>query len=182
MILISPEPSTKVELYVLQMSMEKLVQRLAFLNSTDWRTKPPHLCKNNILTSSSNHQSRPPLSSSGIQASEAYLFLLPHDKIAHTATYCGMRYRSTHLDSHGNSMDNPNPDTTSLVPTGLFGDLFCDPVLLPTPMAILRLLVPSTQRRLGIVRRLLTTASRTFIHGCPLDPEKGSYRFLSTDW
>ena len=53
MILISPEPSTKVELYVfLQTSMEKLVQRLAFLNSTDWRTKPPHLYKNNILTSS----------------------------------------------------------------------------------------------------------------------------------
>ena len=77
-----------------------------------------------------------------------------------------------------NLVDNPNKtDTTSLVPIGPSGNLFCDPVLLPTPMGIPRLFVPSTHRRLGIARRLLVAAARTFIHGCPLDPEKGQVAF-----
>ena len=75
------------------------------------------------------------------------------------------------------AVDNPNSGTTSLVPIGPSGNLFCDPVLLPTPMGIPRLFVPSTHRRLGIARRLLTAAARTFIHGCPLDPEKGQVAF-----
>ena len=75
------------------------------------------------------------------------------------------------------AVDNPNPDATSLVPIGPSGNIFCEPVLLPTPMDIPRLFVPSTHRRLGIARRLLTAAARTFINECPLDPEKGQVAF-----
>ena len=41
-------------------------------------------------------------------------------------------------------------------------------------MGIPRLFVPSTvtHRRLSIARHLLTAAARTFIHWCPLDPER----------
>ena len=78
-------------------------------------------------------------------------------------------------------LDNPNPDTTSLFPIGSSGiqNLFCDSTLLPNGYSTA--LCVSTHRRLNIARRLLTATARTFIHGCPLDPEKGQVAF-STDW
>lgn len=74
------------------------------------------------------------------------------------------------------NVDNSS-DTTNLIPIGPSGNLFCDPTPLPTPMGIPRLFVPSTHRRLGVARRLLSAAARTFIHGCPLDPEAGQVAF-----
>ena len=117
-----------------------------------------------------------------MQASKAYLFLLPHDKIAHRERIIGCVIAQRISTAMAivpipDSIDNSLPDTTSLVPIGPSGKLFCDPVLLPTPMCISRLFVPSTHRRLGIARRLLTAAARTLIHGCPLDPEKGQIAF-----
>ena len=47
-------------------------------------------------------------------------------------------------------------------------------------MGIPRLFVPSTHRCLGSISRRhgpLTAAARTFIHGCPLDPEKVQVAF-----
>jgi N-acetyltransferase len=114
--------------------------------------------------------------------SKAYVFLLPHDKIAHRERImgCVIAQRisiAMAIVPIPDSVDNPNSDTTSLVPIGPSGNFFCDPTLLPTPMGIPRLFVSSTHRRLGIARRLLTAAARTFIHGCPLDPEKGHVAF-----
>ena len=93
-----------------------------------------------------------------------------------------MCYRPTNLDSHGHpdSLDNSNPDVDT-IGVGPYENVFCDPTLLPTPMSIPRLFVPSTHRRLVIARHLLTAAATTFIHGCPLDPESGQVAF-STDW
>ena len=129
-----------------------------------------------------------PLSSSEIQVYKVYLFLLPYDKIAHRERIIGCVIaqrisRAMAIMPIPSPVDNP--DTTSiscLVPIGPSGNLFCDPTLLPTPMGIPRLFIASTHRRLGIARHLLTVAARTFIHGCPLDPEKGEICFLSTDW
>lgn len=55
--------------------------------------------------------------------------------------------------------------------------LFCHPNLLPTPMGVPRLFVPSAYRRQGIASALLNAAAATFIHGCPLDPKRGEVAF-----
>ena len=55
--------------------------------------------------------------------------------------------------------------------------LHCLPAPLPTSMAIPRLFVPTTYRRVGIARKLLDAAARTFIHGCKLDPHAGDVAF-----
>lgn len=112
--------------------------------------------------------------------SKAYLFLLPHDKITHRERIIGCviaQRISTAMAIVPIPNATDNPDTTNLVPIGPSGNLFCDPMLLPTPMGIPRLFVPSTHRRLGIATRLLSAAARTFIYGCPLDPEKGQIAF-----
>lgn len=57
------------------------------------------------------------------------------------------------------------------------GSVFCNPQRLPTPMGISRLFVPSTQRRQGIARFLLSAAAETFIPGCHLDPLQSQIAF-----
>lgn len=74
--------------------------------------------------------------------------------------------------------DDPAKDTpTSLISVDPSTNLYVNPTPLPTPMGIPRLFVSSSHRRLGIASRLLTTASQTFILGCPLDPSKGEVAF-----
>lgn len=67
--------------------------------------------------------------------------------------------------------------TASLVAVDTSTGVFCHPDLLPTPLGIPRLFVPSSHRRLGIASELLTAAARTFIHGYSVDPTKGEVAF-----
>jgi N-acetyltransferase len=74
-------------------------------------------------------------------------------------------------DSTGLSSD------TTLVSVDATAGLYCHPQLLPTPLGIPRLFVPSSHRRQGIATHLLTAAAATFVHGCPLDPARGEVAF-----
>ena len=96
--------------------------------------------------------------------------------------YYRMRYCSTYLNQHPWLSFQSRTPWIILILTPLVsfpsGNLLCGPTLLPTPMSIPRLFVPSTHRLLGIIaRRFLTAAARTFIHGCSLGPEKGQVAF-----
>jgi len=70
-----------------------------------------------------------------------------------------------------NAQGEPKP-----APVDVSG-VFCNPQRLPTPMGISRLFVPSSHRRQGVARALLSTAAETFIPGCPLDPLKSQIAF-----
>lgn len=70
-----------------------------------------------------------------------------------------------------------SPSPLKLIPVDHSSSLFCHPTPLPTPLGILRLFVSSTHRRQGVASKLLSAAAQTFIHGCPLDPEKGEVAF-----
>lgn len=77
----------------------------------------------------------------------------------------------------GKSQDPSSLPTQSLVAVDTNTGLFCHPNLLPTPLGIPRLFVPSTHRRQGIASRLLSAVAESFIHGCPLDPRRGQVAF-----
>lgn len=69
------------------------------------------------------------------------------------------------------------PSKDDLVTVDASTSLYCSPELLPTPLGIPRMFVPSAYRRLGIASRLLTAAAENFIHGVTLDPAKGEVAF-----
>lgn len=125
--------------------------------------------------------SSPELSSTILQSSKAYLFLIPHETQTHREHIAGCviaeRISSAMVvvaASTSPSADIPPPNAV-LVDTAT--GLFCSPDLLPTSMGIPRLFVPPAHRRLGIASALLDAAAATFIHGCPLNPESGQIAF-----
>ena len=118
--------------------------------------------------------SAPGMEQSALQASKAYLFLVPEGSKERIAG-CVIAQRITHAMA---IVDSPPDSNTGLVvsvdhSTGLF----CSPKPLPTPMGIPRLFVSTSHRRMGIARHLLDAAAETFIHGCPLDQTKGQVAF-----
>ena len=118
--------------------------------------------------------SAPDMEQSALQASKAYLFLVPEGSKERIAG-CVIAQRIAHAMA---IVDSPPDSTTGLVvsvdhSTGLF----CSPKPLPTPMGIPRLFVSTSNRRMGIARHLLDAAAETFIHGCPLDQTKGQVAF-----
>lgn len=128
--------------------------------------------------------SSPPLTAEVLQASKAYLMLVPlltgsshREKIVG----CVIAQRiSTAMAIADLSTESASPTSSprrDLIPVDASSSLFCHPAPLPTPLGIPRLFVPSTHRRQGIASHLLTAAANTFIHGCPLDPAKGEVAF-----
>lgn len=142
--------------------------------------------------------SSPALSPSTLRDCKLYLFLLPspsslaREKIVgcviaqHISTAMAISPSSTSHPSLPSSSSAPEtipngatipPPTATLVAIDTSTGLFCHPTLLPTPMGIPRLFVPSAHRRLGIATKLLDAAVTTFVHGCKLDPRKGEVAF-----
>jgi len=147
--------------------------------------------------------SSPALTPSILQASKAYLFLLPptsptssREKIvgcviaqristamaiaspAECISACKPEAPSSSSPFTSSLPLSPAPTpTATLIAVDTSTGLFCHPAPLPTPLGIPRLFVPSTHRRQGIASKLLSTAAETFIHGCPLDPRKGQVAF-----
>ncbi|KAF8072082.1 hypothetical protein FPV67DRAFT_919148 [Lyophyllum atratum] len=133
--------------------------------------------------------SSPPLTPEILRESKAYLFLLPsstasgREKIAgcviaqRISTAMAIASPAECKEATQSSSDTTAPPTASLIAVDTSTGLFCHPTPLPTPLGISRLFVPSTHRRRGIARHLLSAAAETFIHGCPLDPRKGQVAF-----
>ncbi|KAG6833385.1 hypothetical protein H0H87_008002 [Tephrocybe sp. NHM501043] len=131
--------------------------------------------------------SSPALTPEILRDSKAYLFLLPsgtsssREKIAG----CVIAQRITTAMTIASFTEceeaqQPSPENTAstpLIAVNSSTGLFCHPKPLPTPLGISRLFVPSTHRRQGVARHLLSAAAETFIHGCPLDPKKGQVAF-----
>ncbi|KAK0185858.1 hypothetical protein F5146DRAFT_1105486 [Armillaria mellea] len=92
--------------------------------------------------------SSPALTRETLQASRAFLFLVPASSIAST-----------------------REKIVGLVDTDT--GIFCHPEPLPTPLGIPRLFVSKAHRRQGIASKLLSAAARRSIQGCVLDPRKG---------
>lgn len=129
-----------------------------------------------------------------LKCSRAYLFLIPsssgpRERIAG----CVIAQRITSAMNVVPSTSLTDPDVNQLVHVD--GGLSCrypscvltdslyfnlvhsSPQLHPTPLGIPRLFVPSSHRRHGIAKLLLSAAAKTFIHGCELDPTKGEVAF-----
>ncbi|KAF9265734.1 hypothetical protein L218DRAFT_859156 [Marasmius fiardii PR-910] len=136
--------------------------------------------------------SAPSLSASILRKSKMYLFLLPantktsstKERIAGciiaqqitTAMEVAPLTDSTGCDNDGNKADT-RPD---LVKIDSCSGLFCYPTPLPTSLGIPRIFVPPTDRRKGIASKLLSAVTRTFVHGCELDPKQGHVAFSQT--
>lgn len=129
--------------------------------------------------------SSPPLTQECLRNSKIYLFLLPSGPSSSGASRekiigCVVAQRistAMAIASKNEKGDIENNLEERLVVVDSGTGLFCHPDLLPTPMGIPRLFVPSTYRRQGIASALLNAAAATFIHGCPLDPKQGEVAF-----
>ncbi|KAI0065493.1 hypothetical protein BV25DRAFT_1763265, partial [Artomyces pyxidatus] len=142
-----------------------------------------------LLETISLHLSSPPLTPAILRASRIYLFLLPSAASASREKIVGCVV-ATHISeamaiASASEVDRPPsdnaadmlPPTATLVAVDTSIGLFCRPELLPTPLGIPRLFVPSAHRRQGIAVLLLDTAAATFVHGCKLDPRRGDVAF-----
>jgi len=129
--------------------------------------------------------SAPDLSTSTLQHSKAYIFLVPHETKTHRERIAGCviaQRISTAMvvvpsPTSTTSEDSDSGKASTAVIVDCETNLCCSPEPLPTPMGISRLFVSSSHRRLGIAQSLLDAASATFIHGCPLDPTIGQVAF-----
>ncbi|KAF9041298.1 hypothetical protein BJ165DRAFT_1323145, partial [Panaeolus papilionaceus] len=135
--------------------------------------------------------SAPEIPPSVLQASKAYLFLVPHDTLSHRERIAGcviaqristaMAVVSPPSDASPSESQSSKSELSDSAQAPIIVDsntnLYCDPTPLPTPMGIPRIFVSSSFRRQGIARHLLDAAAKTFIHGCPLDPLKGQAAF-----
>ncbi|KAK0227932.1 hypothetical protein IW262DRAFT_565059 [Armillaria fumosa] len=131
--------------------------------------------------------SSPELSHETLQASRAFLFLVPAARVASTREKivgCVIAERiSTAMaiaEPRGNVESTNSPaltNTESLVVVDTDTGIFCHPEPLPTPLGIPRLFVSKAHRRQGIASKLLSAAARTSIQGCVLDPRKGQVAF-----
>ncbi|KAG6910005.1 hypothetical protein DXG01_014006 [Tephrocybe rancida] len=141
---------------------------------------------NSLLETINLTLSSPPLTPEILHDSKAYLFLLPslissnREKIAG----CVIAQRISTAMAIASSAEcekaiDPSSENTAtpLIAVDSSTGLFCHPKPLPTPLGISRLFVPSSHRRQGVARHLLSAAAETFIHGCPLDPTKGQIAF-----
>ncbi|KAI0050908.1 hypothetical protein FA95DRAFT_1486386 [Auriscalpium vulgare] len=142
-----------------------------------------------LLETISLHLSSPALTSDILRLSKIYLFLLPsptsstREKIVGcvvaTRITGAMAIAPASEVERFPATDTPGvlPPTATLVAVDTSTGLFCRPALLPTPMGIPRVFVPSAHRRQGIAAHLLAAAASTFVHGCKLDPRRGDVAF-----
>ncbi|KAJ7445695.1 hypothetical protein B0H11DRAFT_395672 [Mycena galericulata] len=131
--------------------------------------------------------SSPPLSPSVLQASKAYLFLVPsitntREKIIGCVIAqrisTAMAIATTAEVAASSSSDEPSSSpTATLVAVDTSTGIFCHPAALPTPLGIPRLFVSSSHRRQGVASKLLSAAAKTFVYGCELDPRRGQVAF-----
>ncbi|KAG7453015.1 uncharacterized protein BT62DRAFT_925559 [Guyanagaster necrorhizus] len=131
--------------------------------------------------------SSPALTREALQASRAFLFLVPASKVASAREKivgCAIAQRiSTAMaiaepDVNAEPTNSPtSTNTDSLIVVDTDTGIFCHPEPLPTPLGIPRLFVSQAHRRQGIASKLLSAAARTSIQGCVLDPRKGHVAF-----
>ncbi|KAJ7197154.1 hypothetical protein GGX14DRAFT_668286, partial [Mycena pura] len=132
--------------------------------------------------------SSPPLTLAILQASKAYLFLIPSSTTTKREKIIGcviaQRISTAMAIATPECLaaceageHSPSSLTSKLVPVDASSGIFCHPAALPTPLGIPRLFVSSTHRRQGVASRLLTAAAETFVYGCGLDPRKGQVAF-----
>ncbi|KAG8843105.1 hypothetical protein FRB96_004354 [Tulasnella sp. 330] len=133
--------------------------------------------------------SSPPLPSETLAKSKVYLFLIPaasptREKIVGCVVATRIKTAMQIIPSIDEDINAlTSKEETSKLKEGLVcvdgeeGGLYCDPNPLPTPLGIPRIFVPSEHRRQGVAQALLTSAARTFVFGCPLDPKKGEVAF-----
>ncbi|KAK0458525.1 uncharacterized protein EV420DRAFT_1270396 [Desarmillaria tabescens] len=133
--------------------------------------------------------SSPALPRETLQASRAFLFLVPASEIASTREKIvgcviaeristAMAIAEPNGDAEAESTNSPpSTNTESLVVVDTDTGIFCHPEPLPTPLGIPRLFVSKAHRRQGIASKLLSAAARTSIQGCVLDPRKGQVAF-----
>ncbi|TDL27297.1 hypothetical protein BD410DRAFT_714021 [Rickenella mellea] len=121
--------------------------------------------------------SAPSMTEEALQASKAYLFLLPTASTSREKIIgCAVAQRITSaMEVVKSESLGEGKSTTALVHVD--GSLYCKPERLPTPMGIPRLFVSSSHRRKGVAQAMLDAAARSFIHGCKVDPTKGEVAF-----
>jgi len=112
-----------------------------------------------------------------LQASKAYLFLLPVSTSAKEQIVgCVIAQRIESAMAIASPEDYSSP-TASLVSVDATASVFCHPAPLPTPLGISRVFVAKTHRREGVATTILDTVVKTFVHGCTLSPEQGQVAF-----
>ncbi|EDR11319.1 uncharacterized protein LACBIDRAFT_316036 [Laccaria bicolor S238N-H82] len=131
-----------------------------------------------LLQTINRSLSSPPLTPSILQASRAYLFLLPQETASNREQIVGCVIAQRISEAMAIAGAEEPTASTAAPPTIDVGEgLFCHTTPLPTPLGIPRLFVTSTHRRQGIASYLLTAAANTMIYGCKLDPRKGEVAF-----
>ncbi|TFK76578.1 hypothetical protein BDN72DRAFT_831160 [Pluteus cervinus] len=138
-----------------------------------------------LLETINRSLSSPAMTAEALQASKAYLFLLPPSTTSgrEKIVGCVMAQQITTAmaiaspnEVKANRSDG-SPATSELVAVDATTGLFCLPTPLPTPLGIPRIFVSSSHRRQRIASELLTAAAATFIHGCKLNPREGQVAF-----
>lgn len=129
-----------------------------------------------LLQTINRSLSSPTLTPSVLQASKAYLFLLPQETASNREQIIGCVIAQRISEAMAIA-EEPTASTAAPTTIDVGGGLFCHTTPLPTPLGIPRLFVTSTHRRQGIASYLLTAAADTMIYGCRLDPRKGEVAF-----
>jgi N-acetyltransferase len=117
--------------------------------------------------------SAPPLTPDALAKSKAYLFLVQDGSQEHVVG----TVIATRIEQAMRVVSDAKPDVSGEELVHVEGGVFCYPERLPTPMGVARLFVASSHRRMGIATALLDAAATTFIHACPLSPERGEVAF-----
>ncbi|CAE6513071.1 unnamed protein product [Rhizoctonia solani] len=143
--------------------------------------------------------SAPPLPSSSLKVSKAYVMVIPtkssksHDprlkKDTPTTRFSTERIVgcvvTTHIAEAMRIVDikkleasnSPRSELVCVDFSSSEGGVYCDPNPIPATLGIPRLFVVPSHRRQGIARALLDAAAKTAIWGCPLDPTSGQIAF-----
>ncbi|KIM32354.1 hypothetical protein M408DRAFT_326951 [Serendipita vermifera MAFF 305830] len=125
-----------------------------------------------VMSTMNRALSSPPLTSETLAASKVYLFLLaPSKSTRERIVGCVI------AQNIKTAMKIVEGCTTTKGLMHVDKGVYCDPTPLPTSVGISRIFVARDCRRLGIAQTLLDGVARTFLHGCPLDPEKGQIAF-----
>ncbi|KAF7295339.1 N-acetyltransferase ECO1 [Mycena indigotica] len=121
--------------------------------------------------------SAPDLTPDILRASKVYLFLVPSVASTFREKIIGCVVAQQISAAMVIASVAECTAASKLVAVDTSTGIFCHPDLLPTPLGIPRLFVPSSHRRQGVASKLLTAAAETFIYGCRLDPRKGQVAF-----
>ncbi|QRW03831.1 GNAT family acetyltransferase [Ceratobasidium sp. AG-Ba] len=142
--------------------------------------------------------SAPPLPDEGLSDTKAYVMIVPGTppkSSASTAKSKGVpRHTSERIVGcvvasritkamrvlEPNELESSNVQKSDLVCVDIDdskGNVYCDPTPLPATLGIPRLFVVPSHRRQGIANKLLDSAAKTAIWGCPLKPAGGQIAF-----